>query len=94
MIVTAGGIDQPASISSRRSRFDEALSNGITTMIGGGTGPATGTAGERIYAGCLEYGSDAGGRGRVADEPRFPGERQRGHYRAAGLSKSAPERAD
>ncbi|MGA3201264.1 MAG: urease subunit alpha [Bryobacteraceae bacterium] len=42
MIVTAGGIDSHIHFISPQQIY-EALSNGITTMIGGGTGPATGT---------------------------------------------------
>src|ERR1700748_1135845 len=42
-IVTAGGIDSHIHFISPQQVY-EALSNGITTMIGGGTGPATGTA--------------------------------------------------
>src|SRR4026209_1783762 len=40
MIVTAGGIDSHIHFISPQQVY-EALSNGITTMIGGGTGPAT-----------------------------------------------------
>jgi urease subunit alpha len=42
LIVTAGGIDSHIHFISPQQVF-EAMSNGITTMIGGGTGPATGT---------------------------------------------------
>ena len=42
MIVTAGGVDSHIHFICPQQIF-EALSNGITTMIGGGTGPATGT---------------------------------------------------
>ncbi|HEY3991922.1 MAG TPA: urease subunit alpha [Ktedonobacteraceae bacterium] len=42
MIVTAGGIDSHIHFISPQQIY-EAVSNGITTMIGGGTGPATGT---------------------------------------------------
>jgi urease subunit alpha len=42
MIVTAGAIDSHIHFISPQQIF-EALSNGTTTMIGGGTGPATGT---------------------------------------------------
>src|SRR5438067_5347849 len=42
MIVTAGAIDSHIHFISPQQVY-EALSNGITTMIGGGTGPATGT---------------------------------------------------
>src|ERR1700754_2348725 len=43
MIVTAGGIDSHIHFISPQQIF-EAMSSGITTMIGGGTGPATGTS--------------------------------------------------
>ncbi|MBV9689770.1 MAG: urease subunit alpha [Ktedonobacteraceae bacterium] len=42
MLVTAGGIDSHIHFISPQQIY-EAISNGITTMIGGGTGPATGT---------------------------------------------------
>src|SRR5256712_13553662 len=42
MIVTAGGIDSHIHFISPQQGY-EAISNGITTMIGGGTGPANGT---------------------------------------------------
>src|SRR5438876_5754232 len=42
MFVTAGGIDSHIHFISPQQVY-EAISNGITTMIGGGTGPATGT---------------------------------------------------
>ncbi len=42
MIVTAGGIDAHIHFIAPQ-QIEEALSSGITTMIGGGTGPATGT---------------------------------------------------
>lgn len=42
MLVTAGGIDSHIHFISPQQVY-EALSNGVTTMIGGGTGPATGT---------------------------------------------------
>jgi urease subunit alpha len=42
LIVTAGGIDSHIHFISPQQVY-AAVSNGITTMIGGGTGPATGT---------------------------------------------------
>src|SRR5947208_1571024 len=42
MIVTAGGIDAHIHFICPQ-QIDEALASGITTMLGGGTGPATGT---------------------------------------------------
>ncbi len=43
MIVTAGGVDAHIHFICPQ-QIDEALMSGVTTMIGGGTGPATGTA--------------------------------------------------
>ena len=42
MILTAGGVDTHIHFICPQ-QADEALASGITTMIGGGTGPATGT---------------------------------------------------
>jgi urease subunit alpha len=42
MIVTAGAVDSHIHFISPQQVY-EALSNGVTTMLGGGTGPATGT---------------------------------------------------
>jgi urease subunit alpha len=42
-IVTAGGIDSHIHIIAPQ-QIEEALNSGVTTMIGGGTGPAAGTA--------------------------------------------------
>ena len=41
-IVTAGGIDTHVHLICPQ-QVDEAISSGVTTMLGGGTGPATGT---------------------------------------------------
>ncbi len=42
MILTAGGIDSHIHFICPQ-QIEEALSSGVTTMLGGGTGPATGT---------------------------------------------------
>jgi len=42
MIVTAGGIDSHIHFICPQ-QIDDALAGGVTTMLGGGTGPATGT---------------------------------------------------
>jgi urease subunit alpha len=42
-IVTAGGIDAHIHLICPQ-QVDDALASGVTTMLGGGTGPATGTA--------------------------------------------------
>ncbi|MCB1494679.1 MAG: urease subunit alpha, partial [Bauldia sp.] len=41
-IITAGGLDMHIHFISPQ-QIDEALMSGVTTMLGGGTGPATGT---------------------------------------------------
>ena len=43
MILTAGGIDSHIHMICPQ-QIEEALMSGVTTMLGGGTGPATGTA--------------------------------------------------
>jgi urease subunit alpha len=42
LVLTAGGIDSHIHFISPQQAF-EAIASGVTTMIGGGTGPATGT---------------------------------------------------
>lgn len=42
LIVTAGGMDSHIHFIAPQ-QMDEAIASGITTMVGGGTGPATGT---------------------------------------------------
>ncbi|HSC01255.1 MAG TPA: urease subunit alpha, partial [Burkholderiaceae bacterium] len=42
LVVTAGGIDSHIHFICPQ-QIDEALASGVTTMLGGGTGPATGT---------------------------------------------------
>src|SRR5438045_2256343 len=42
MLLTAGGIDSHIHFIAPQ-QIDEAISSGMTTLIGGGTGPATGT---------------------------------------------------
>src|SRR5712692_10513383 len=55
LIVTAGGLDTHIHFISPQQVY-EALSNGITTMIGGGTGPATGTAATTCSPGAWNIG--------------------------------------
>ena len=43
LILTAGGVDAHVHLICPQIVF-ESLSNGVTTLLGGGTGPATGTA--------------------------------------------------
>jgi urease subunit alpha len=55
MIVTAGGIDTHIHFICPQ-QIDEALASGITTMIGGGTGPATGTFATTVTPGPWHLG--------------------------------------
>jgi len=55
LIATAGGVDSHIHFISPQQVY-EALSNGITTMVGGGTGPATGTAATTCSPGAWNLG--------------------------------------
>jgi len=48
MILTAGGIDTHIHFICPQ-QIDEALTSGVTTMIGGGTGPAAGTSATPVH---------------------------------------------
>jgi urease subunit alpha len=76
MIVTAGGIDSHIHFICPQ-QIDEALMSGVTTMIGGGTGPATGTFATTCTPGPWHIHSHAGGGRRLSDEPRLPRQGQR-----------------
>src|SRR5215510_3898790 len=54
-IVTAGGIDSHIHMIAPQ-QIEEALNSGVTTMIGGGTGPAAGTASTTYADGPLRIG--------------------------------------
>ncbi|MEN3277716.1 MAG: urease subunit alpha [Massilia sp.] len=56
MIVTAGGIDSHIHFICPQ-QIEEALMSGITTMLGGGTGPAVGTAATTCTPGPWHIGS-------------------------------------
>lgn len=55
MILTAGGIDTHIHAICPQ-QFDEALASGLTTLIGGGTGPATGTCATTCTPGSRHIG--------------------------------------
>ena len=76
MIVTAGGIDTHIHFICPQ-QIDEALMSGVTTMLGGGTGPATGTNATTCTPGPWHIASHAAGGRSVADEPRLPRQGQR-----------------
>ncbi|MCT2098568.1 urease subunit alpha [Dietzia cinnamea] len=54
-IVTAGGVDTHIHYIAPQ-QVDEALSNGVTTLFGGGTGPAEGTKGTTCTPGAWNIG--------------------------------------
>ena len=89
MIVTAGGIDSHIHFICPQ-QIDEALASGITTMLGGGTGPATGTFATTCTPGPENIAPHAAGRRRVPDEPRLPRQGQREPARGAARSRSRP----
>ena len=69
-ILTAGGIDTHIHFICPQ-QIDEALMSGVTTMLGGGTGPATGTNATTCTPGPWHLGAhDPGGRG-VPDQSRL-----------------------
>ena len=75
-ILTAGGIDAHIHFICPQ-HLDEALISGLTTMIGGGTGPADRHQRHHLHARALAHRPDApGGRG-VPDQSRLARQGQR-----------------
>ena len=56
-ILTAGAIDSHVHFISP-NQIPDAFHSGITTLIGGGTGPATGTKATTCTPGALEHPAD------------------------------------
>ena len=88
-IVTAGAIDCHVHLICPQL-LDEALGAGITTIIGGGTGPAEGTKATTVTPG-LAPRPDARGAGPLADQRRAA--RQGQHGRRRGAAGAAARRA-
>ncbi len=76
MIVTAGGIDTHIHFISPQ-QIDCALYSGVTTMIGGGTGPADGTNATTCTPGTVESSDDAESSRRISDEPWIPRKKEK-----------------
>jgi urease subunit alpha len=72
MIVTAGGIDAHIHFICPQ-QIEDALMSGVTTMLGGGTGPATGTNATTCTPGIWNTPHAAGGRC-LPDESRIHGQ--------------------
>ncbi len=68
-ILTAGALDTHIHFIAPQ-QIDEALYSGVTTMLGGGTGPATGTNATTCSPGAWHLGPHDPGGGRLPDEPR------------------------
>jgi urease subunit alpha len=70
-ILTAGAIDTHVHFISP-NQIPDAFYSGVTTLIGGGTGPATGTEGDDLHARGVEHPADVRGRRSVSVELRVP----------------------
>ncbi len=81
-IVTAGGIDSHIHFICPQ-QVDEALASGITTMLGGGTGPATGTFATTCTPGPWHIERMLQAADGFAHEPGLSGQGQRQPARAA-----------
>ena len=84
MILTAGAIDAHVHFISPQQVF-EAVASGVTTFIGGGTGPATGTKATDVHAGQPPRPAHAAGQRPPAHELRLP--RQGQHVDARGIEE-------
>ena len=88
-ILTAGAIDCHVHLICPQI-VEEALSGGITTLIGGGTGPAEGTKATTVTPGRLAPGPDARGDGPVPGQ--HPAARQGQHRLRRGDVGAAARR--
>ena len=88
-ILTAGGIDTHIHFICPQ-QIEHALASGITTMIGGGTGPATGTNATTCTPGHLEHAPDARSGRSLPDESWLSRQRQLLHAGAAARAGAAP----
>ena len=94
-ILTAGGFDTHIHFICPQ-QIEEALMSGVTSMLGGGTGPATGTFATTCTPGPWHIAAhDRGGR-RLPDEPRLrrQGQRLEARRRSSSRSRPAPARSN
>ena len=88
-ILTAGGFDTHIHFICPQ-QIEEALNSGITSMLGGGTGPAHRHQRHDLHARALApHAHDRGGRS-VPDEPRLRRQGQCVAARRASSSRSRP----
>ena len=81
-ILTAGGFDTHIHFICPQ-QIEEALMSGVTSMLGGGTGPATGTFATTCTPGPWHIHAHDRGRRRLSDEPRLRRQGQRVQARRA-----------
>ncbi len=91
-ILTAGAIDSHVHFISP-NQIPDAFYSGITTLIGGGTGPATGHEGDDLHAGRVEHPADVRSGRSVSAELRLSRQGQRVGRRARCASRFAPARS-
>jgi urease subunit alpha len=89
LIVTAGGIDSHIHFICPQ-QIDEALMSGVTTMLGGGTGPATGTNATTCTPGPWHIASHAAGAEAFPMNLRLPRQGQRQPARGAARAARRP----
>ena len=80
MILTAGGIDSHVHLIAPQ-QIPVALAAGMTTLIGGGTGPAEGTKATTVTPGRVLAGDDAGRHDALAGQHRPARQGQHGQRR-------------
>ena len=88
-ILTAGGFDMHIHFICPQ-QIDDALMSGVTTMLGGGTGPAAGTAATTCTPGPWHLAPMIAGGRCVPDESRLFRQGQRVAARPPSSSRSRP----
>ena len=89
LILTAGGIDTHIHFICPQQAY-EALASGVTTFIGGGTGPGDRHQRHDLHARRAAHRADAAGDRRAAAELRLHRQGQHVAARRASSSRSAP----
>ena len=89
MILTAGGFDSHIHFICPQI-LDEALASGLTTLLGGGTGPATGTCATTCTPGSFHLAAMLSRHRRLAPQPRAAGQGQ--HRPPRRTRRRAPRR--